>query len=354
MGEAEEGEANLSFTNFLSTVLLLSNVSCLEKFSLELQSFQNIDIVKSWISTVIKCNIKKRHLYHLEDLNGDIPLELPQTMFISKTLVDLTLNGLIFLKIPTSGLYRESAEVFNISVPTLKHLVVSGLDLACDLPEGFSLENLSSLVEACFQIDLPIHLTNILKLLRGIANVKCLRFRANVGDCVLPTFPTLHNLTHLRLLSGIGGSAFSLNLLNEFLECSPNLEVLVLERTRCSPTKSWSPPLRGASLFVISSQGCRVQASLDTRRIARFPRASKACIISFKRCVCWPVQAIVGDKTIAFLLMDKGMYTSMSSLVDASTVERGVVLHKMIHFNNMALGGEGYLSFMGNEPSSMD
>jgi len=36
--------------------------------------------------------------------------------------------------------------------------------------------------------------------------------------------------------------------------------------------------------------------------------------------------------------------------VDASpTVERGVALHKMIHFITMALGGEGYLNFMGNE-----
>ncbi|XP_044474627.1 1,4-alpha-glucan-branching enzyme 1, chloroplastic/amyloplastic-like isoform X2 [Mangifera indica] len=61
-------------------------------------------------------------------------------------------------------------------------------------------------------------------------------------------------------------------------------------------------------------------------------------------------QAIVGDKTVAFLLMDKEMYSGMSSLTEASqTVERGVALHKMIHFLTMALGGEGYLNFMGNE-----
>lgn len=61
-------------------------------------------------------------------------------------------------------------------------------------------------------------------------------------------------------------------------------------------------------------------------------------------------QAIVGDKTIAFLLMDQEMYTGMSSLTDASpTIERGITLHKMIHFITMALGGEGYLNFMGNE-----
>ncbi|KAL8523681.1 hypothetical protein ACS0TY_013595 [Phlomoides rotata] len=61
-------------------------------------------------------------------------------------------------------------------------------------------------------------------------------------------------------------------------------------------------------------------------------------------------QAIVGDKTIAFLLMDKEMYSGMSTLNDASpVVERGIALHKMIHFLTMALGGEGYLNFMGNE-----
>ncbi|KAJ8485537.1 hypothetical protein OPV22_018022 [Ensete ventricosum] len=61
-------------------------------------------------------------------------------------------------------------------------------------------------------------------------------------------------------------------------------------------------------------------------------------------------QAIVGDKTISFLLMDKVMYSGMSDLEPASPViERGIALHKMIHFLTMALGGEGYLNFMGNE-----
>ncbi|GAB4833006.1 1,4-alpha-glucan-branching enzyme [Ancistrocladus abbreviatus] len=61
-------------------------------------------------------------------------------------------------------------------------------------------------------------------------------------------------------------------------------------------------------------------------------------------------QSIVGDKTIAFLLMDQEMYSGMSCLTDASpTIERGIALQKMIHFITMAVGGEGYLNFMGNE-----
>jgi len=61
-------------------------------------------------------------------------------------------------------------------------------------------------------------------------------------------------------------------------------------------------------------------------------------------------QALVGDKTVAFWLMDKEMYTGMSLLTPANhIVDRGIALHKMIRMVTMALGGEGYLTFMGNE-----
>ncbi|KAL5135451.1 1,4-alpha-glucan-branching enzyme 1, chloroplastic/amyloplastic [Glycine soja] len=61
-------------------------------------------------------------------------------------------------------------------------------------------------------------------------------------------------------------------------------------------------------------------------------------------------QALVGDKTIAFWLMDKDMYDFMA-LDRPSTpiIDRGIALHKMIRLITMGLGGEGYLNFMGNE-----
>lgn len=59
-------------------------------------------------------------------------------------------------------------------------------------------------------------------------------------------------------------------------------------------------------------------------------------------------QALVGDKTISFWLMDKEMYTHMSILSDQSLIiDRGLALHKMIRLITHALGGEGYLNFMG-------
>jgi 1,4-alpha-glucan branching enzyme len=60
-------------------------------------------------------------------------------------------------------------------------------------------------------------------------------------------------------------------------------------------------------------------------------------------------QALVGDKTIAFRLMDAAMYDHMGRDDPDLTVERGVALHKMIRLITLATAGSGYLNFMGNE-----
>ena len=60
-------------------------------------------------------------------------------------------------------------------------------------------------------------------------------------------------------------------------------------------------------------------------------------------------QALVGDKTIIFRLIDDQMYWHMSKGDDNMVVERGVALHKMIRLVTMATNGGAYLNFMGNE-----
>jgi len=60
-------------------------------------------------------------------------------------------------------------------------------------------------------------------------------------------------------------------------------------------------------------------------------------------------QAMVGDKTIAFRLMDKEMYFSMNKDSQSDVVDRGISLHKMIRLVTLATCGNGYLNFMGNE-----
>lgn len=60
-------------------------------------------------------------------------------------------------------------------------------------------------------------------------------------------------------------------------------------------------------------------------------------------------QALVGDKTVAFWLMDKEMYFHMRVDDDNLVIDRGIALHKMIRLVTLCLGGQAWLNFMGNE-----
>jgi 1,4-alpha-glucan branching enzyme len=60
-------------------------------------------------------------------------------------------------------------------------------------------------------------------------------------------------------------------------------------------------------------------------------------------------QALVGDKTIIFRLIDKEMYWHMNKGSQNLLVDRGIALHKMIRLITAATAGNGYLNFMGNE-----
>ena len=60
-------------------------------------------------------------------------------------------------------------------------------------------------------------------------------------------------------------------------------------------------------------------------------------------------QALVGDKTISFWLMDADMYWHMNRASRSPVIDRGIALHKLIRLVSFALGGEGYLNFIGNE-----
>ena len=60
-------------------------------------------------------------------------------------------------------------------------------------------------------------------------------------------------------------------------------------------------------------------------------------------------QALVGDKTLMFRLCDAEMYTAMEKESQNPVIDRGMALHKLMRLLTVTLGGEGYLTFMGNE-----
>lgn len=60
-------------------------------------------------------------------------------------------------------------------------------------------------------------------------------------------------------------------------------------------------------------------------------------------------QALVGDKTIIFRLVDADMYWHFKKGDENGVVERGIALHKMIRLVTASTINGGYLNFMGNE-----
>ena len=60
-------------------------------------------------------------------------------------------------------------------------------------------------------------------------------------------------------------------------------------------------------------------------------------------------QALVGDKTIIFRLIDADMYWHFKKGDESDMVNRGIGLHKMIRLVTSSTINGGYLNFMGNE-----
>lgn len=60
-------------------------------------------------------------------------------------------------------------------------------------------------------------------------------------------------------------------------------------------------------------------------------------------------QALVGDKTLIFRMIDADMYTGMHKDFHNLNIDRGIALHKMIRLITFSTTGGGYLNFMGNE-----
>jgi 1,4-alpha-glucan branching enzyme len=60
-------------------------------------------------------------------------------------------------------------------------------------------------------------------------------------------------------------------------------------------------------------------------------------------------QAIVGDKTMMFELVEGAMYDSMSTHAESLAIDRGMALHKLLRLATASTASGGYLNFMGNE-----
>eukprot|EP00435_Cladocopium_sp_Y103_P027985 s1166_g6.t4 len=131
----------------------------------------------------------------------------------------------------------------------------------------------------------------------------------------------------------------------------------------CFPHKKRTGGLDACFYFLFRFRDVEIVGKETLSYTSRYLKRLRICLPrSLKGCALFPPQvvayaeshdqAIVGDKTLAFWLMDAAMYTDMSihqSPHHSMAVDRGLALHKMIRLLVLGLGGEGYLNFMGNE-----
>lgn len=83
-------EVNLRFQHFVNRVLLLSDAPCFQKFHLK-GFLEDVDHVDTWISSAIKRGVQDLKLCNWDEVH----IRVPHILFTSKTLLVLTLTGVL-------------------------------------------------------------------------------------------------------------------------------------------------------------------------------------------------------------------------------------------------------------------
>ncbi|KAG5560534.1 hypothetical protein RHGRI_003752 [Rhododendron griersonianum] len=225
----------LSFLKFINRVLLLLEGSNVHKFRIKCSRIPDVSYVNPWVTAA---------LFPLKKLI----VEYPALKFWEKSI---------------SGNVKDVCPYeIQLNTPNLLYFSYMGL-----LAEGFSMNNLSSLVKASINITFCVgqvedeewtehwdeYDTSMTELLLGISNVQTLHL---YGDCIEtlqtyvryrgPRLPVFHSLTTLELGFNKGADW---GLLPNLLECSPNLRTLDFEGLIddyyfCDHFREWYPPER--------------------------------------------------------------------------------------------------------------
>ncbi|XP_028124676.1 F-box/FBD/LRR-repeat protein At4g26340-like isoform X2 [Camellia sinensis] len=164
LSEDKRKEVDLSFQYFVNRVLLLSDAPCFQKFHLQIGgSLELLDLVDTWISAAVKRNVEDLNL-----INGfEINVRLPVRLFTSKTLVVLSLSG-VLLDIPCSVWLpslkslrldyveygdEDSLQEFLIGCPILEEMYIHRWTVDSQMVLNVSVPTLKRLTVFCYRDD---------------------------------------------------------------------------------------------------------------------------------------------------------------------------------------------------------
>ncbi|GFQ06906.1 putative F-box/FBD/LRR-repeat protein at5g22670 [Phtheirospermum japonicum] len=109
----------MSFSSTINKVMMLRKEQSINTFNISCEDFDcDENELEKWITSAIQCNVQNLYL----DLDFDLLGRLPQCLFTSKTLVDLSLYCCC-VGIPSVG---------DVSLPSLKYLLLCSIDYDSD------------------------------------------------------------------------------------------------------------------------------------------------------------------------------------------------------------------------------
>ncbi|XP_019072455.1 F-box protein At3g03040 isoform X3 [Vitis vinifera] len=236
-----DSERSICFKNFVDKVLLHGSISCIRKFRLKCSDHELDSAVNSWICTALEHGlacIAEREDELVDELDNEL-LVVPQVGPEDESEDEAEDE-------PEDQKYK-----LVVDAPNLEYLSITDF-----VSEDYLMSNLSSLVKAYVNVgptirgidDQILYRGRIYELLRGISNVKHLSLSGETLHSLSGMFcgyelPAFHSVTRLELEVDYG---YGLEFLKEFLDTSPNLEILILEnvnKDECE-IEEWTLPLQ--------------------------------------------------------------------------------------------------------------
>ncbi|KAJ4700981.1 F-box protein [Melia azedarach] len=108
-------DASTMFENFVNRVLVLSYPVDINKFSLHCYKLRYLACLHSWVSIAIMRNVCEIEL-SIKILDSLMSIELPESIYTSKTLEVLKLKGDFVIRLPPSGLCFPTLKILHIEI----------------------------------------------------------------------------------------------------------------------------------------------------------------------------------------------------------------------------------------------
>ncbi|ONI12355.1 hypothetical protein PRUPE_4G158700 [Prunus persica] len=243
-------ERDDSFSMFVDRVLSFRGSADIHKFRLHCSGVEDFSRIDGWIRTAIDRNAVEFDLrvYSYSDFQI---FELPQSLFMSKTLVVLKLNSDCLRYVPPkSGCFPslkflhvtgdypddESIEKLFYCCPVLEDLTIDGVvrhdaDVYISAPELKTLRISLSGEDFSTQNSFSINAPKLEKL--DVMENSLSNYIVKNPKSLACSVPAFDNLSELKLVLH---NCDNWELLTELLKRSPNLEYLVLEHNEVACT----------------------------------------------------------------------------------------------------------------------